>query len=188
METPLSYLFWHWPISAASARSYETRLRSFQRALASDKPRGLIETLSFRIDRLPWEAKPGSWYEDWYLVKNFTSLGAINRAAVTKSAASPHDSIAMQASGGTGGVYRRIRGGLPLRRARFAAWFQKPMGFTYQSLWRRVDESVLRPYDLWQRQLTLGPAPEFCIHSEGVLQLPIEFGAIVIDGKMISHG
>jgi hypothetical protein len=62
------------------------------------------------------------------------------------------------------------------------------MGFTYQSLWRRVDESVLRPYDLWQRQLTLGPAPEFCIHSEGVLQLPIEFGAIVIDGKMISHG
>ncbi len=189
METLLGYVFWHWPLPSASTTSYEVKLRSFQRALTSDRPAGLVETLSFRIDCSPWEKKRRVGYEDWYLVEDFSSLGVINQAAVTNSAAAPHDSVAKRAAGGAGGLYRRIGGELPLRRTRFAAWFQKPLGVTYRSLQRRIDEIALRSrVDVWQRQMTLGPAPEFCIHSQEELRLPADFCAVLVGEKMISHG
>jgi hypothetical protein len=189
METLLGYVFWHWPLPSASTASYEAKLRSFQRALTSDRPTGLVEALSYRMDRLPWEKKRRRGYEDWYLVEDFSSLGVINQAAVANGAAVPHDSIAKWAAGGTGGLYRRIGGELPLPRTRFVVWFQKPEGFTYRSLQRLIDKSVSRyQVDVWQRQMTLGPAPEFCIHSEEKLRFPADFHAIFVGQKMISHG
>lgn len=189
MEDFLGYLFWHWPLPDVSTESYEEGLRSFQRALTSDGPSGLIEALTFREERLPWETRRGRRYEDWYVVKDFSGLGVINQAAVKNSAAAPHDSVARQASGGAGGVYRRILGELPPRDARFAAWFQKPSGLTYRSLYERVGGSVKHSETgVWQRQMTLGPAPEFCVHSRERVRLPTTFRSVSVEMRVVSHG
>lgn len=36
------------------------------------------------------------------------------------------------------------------------------------------------PVALWQRQMVLGPAREFCLLSRGVIGIPEEVGALVV--------
>ena len=81
----------------------------------------------------------------------------------------PHQQVAQLAEYGTGGLYRLKRRTIDAAvgaQMRFATWFQKPTGMSYASLFDFLRESrVGSPSLLWQRQMTLGPAPEFCLHS-----------------------
>jgi hypothetical protein len=175
-ELPLAFVFWHWPKEGITPASYETKLFSFQRYLSSSKPAGLIEATSFRVDPVPWGPKGLPIYEDWYLVKDFASLGGLNDAAVSGQARPPHDSIAMDAMGGTGGVFRMVSSNVLLSESRYATWVEKPAGPTYQTYYDEVAKSVgAARTDLWRRQLTLGPSPQFCIHSTEEIRLPSTF-------------
>lgn len=129
----LGYVFWHRPRSGMPLREYERKLVAFQESLKSHGPDGLIDAISFRLDSRPWSKRRSRGYEDWYLVKDFGSLGAINEAAVATPNKLPHDDIAKDAAGGAGGVYEMLRGDLPLRNARFAIWVRKPARTTYQA-------------------------------------------------------
>jgi hypothetical protein len=173
MSAPLGYVFWHWPRPGISLRGYERKLETFQRSLKANGPDGLIDALSFRVRALPWAAPhKGSW-EDWYLVKDFGTLGGLNAAAVDDANRKAHDDVATEAAGGAGGLYTLRQGKLGLREARFAFWLRKPTRTTYEAFLERLSELAGdRRTDLWQRQLVLGPAPEFCIHSEAILDLP----------------
>jgi hypothetical protein len=86
MPTPLAYVFWHWPKAEVSRDSYEAKMASFLRGLSSNKAAGLVEVMSFRVDPLPWTPQSGSVYEDWYVVEDFSALGALNDAAVATEA------------------------------------------------------------------------------------------------------
>jgi len=70
-----------------------------------------------------------------------------------------HDAAASLARGGTAGLYKLCSP--RARDARWAAWFSKPEGSSYAALFESVAAAEGR-FELWQRQLVLGPAPEFC--------------------------
>ncbi|MFL5310271.1 MAG: hypothetical protein ACJ79H_07455 [Myxococcales bacterium] len=167
----LAYVFWHW--SAEAAPAYAERLGAFHRALAADPPPGFRSSRSFAIDGAPWLPR-GAGFEDWYLIDDFAALGALNEAAVAGSRRGPHDGVAALSAGGAGGVYA-LKAGKAGNEMR-SAWFAKPAGMSYQALFERLAPIAERGA-LWQRQMVLGPAPEFCFRSEDPASLPSEIQA-----------
>ncbi len=173
MSAPLGYVFWHWPRPRVGLRKYERKLLTFHDSLTANRPDGMIDVLSFRVRGLPWTTRGPRSCEDWYVVRDFGALGALNEAAVSLANREAHDAVAKDASGSAGGLYRLRRRGPGLGEARFATWVEKPALTTYQAFLEDLQRLAGgRKTDLWQRQMALGPAPEFCIHSEGRLDLP----------------
>jgi hypothetical protein len=149
----LAYLFWHAPSDPVEREEYESRLLEFHEAI-----RGVVvESAAFRLDELPFARRAG--YEDWYLVEDWAALGELNAAAVSGVRAAPHDAVARLARDGWGGVYRLMRGSskVPDR----GRWESKPADESYDSFLGREGAETI-----WQRQLVLGPAPEFFRSAE----------------------
>jgi len=144
----LAYLFWHQAATDAPREAYEERLVSLHEALE----RAGARSATFRLQELPFRAQAG--YEDWYLVEDWAALGTLNETAVSETAAA-HRAVAELVGPGWGGVYAQLSGDpeppLALR------WAQKPRGESTDSFLARES-----PASAWQRQLVLGPAPEFC--------------------------
>jgi hypothetical protein len=142
----LAYLFWHQP--AAGTNDYERRLVDFHARLRADPPAGFAGSAAFRVD-VPWM---GQSYEDWYLVEDWAALGVLNAAAVDAAHKRDHDAVARDAAAGAGGVYRLLGGELALEDVGDATWSAKP-----------PDASPGPDQAVWQRQMVLGPAPEYCL-------------------------
>ena len=137
----LAYVFWHWPAQRAL---YEERMHAFHAAL--ERP----GSVTFRLDRAPFD-DPEPPYEDWYPVADWGDLGTLNDAAISGPRRAPHDAVAAMSRKGAGGVYRLIAGDLPLRDVTHAAWSAAPPAEPPAAA------------AVWQRQLVLGPAPEYAV-------------------------
>lgn len=159
----LAYVFWHWPADGADRQAYEERMRAFHAALGLDGSR------TYRLDRAPWDGRPPEPYEDWYPVEGWPQLGALNERAVSGARKASHDAAATGAGEGAGGVYRLVRDGTEEVVA--AHWLAKPAGATYDAF---VPELLERAGGaaVWQRQMVLGPAPEFVVLGAQALDLP----------------
>jgi hypothetical protein len=142
----LAYLFWHQP--AGDAEDYERLLAEFHERLRADPPAGFVGSAAFKVD-VPWM---GAAYEDWYLAEDWTAIGVLNDAAVDAARRPDHDAVAHQAATGAGGVYRLRGGELALEDVGDATWSADPPAAA-----PGPDEA------LWQRQMVLGPAPEYCL-------------------------
>jgi len=183
----LAYVFWHWARPQVAAKEYEANLAAFHRNLATTPPQGFRHSLTFRVDSLPWHGDRAAGYEDWYLVANSAALDPLNATAVSGNNRTPHDRVASAAAGGTGGLYRLQHGTLALTDASFAAWLDKPEGTRYvdfDALLRTWTENV--EISAWQRQMVLGPAPEYCILSRENLGLPAHAVAHNITHRVIA--
>jgi hypothetical protein len=191
----LAYIFWHRPAEGTRSEDYERAQIAFQRSLARTPPYGFRGSAVFRIATLPWarrgeprakpRAKPvaqpagaepdalaGARYEDWYLVEDFAALGVLNEAAVGRGHRTSHDRAARSFGGGTAGIYRLLEGEISgpaqIAACAHATWVAPAAG-------TRAKHSELAAFlgdgldqegaSLWQRQLLLGPAPEFCLLS-----------------------
>ena len=155
----LAYVFWHQPSPGVDPGAYERALAEFHRVLAADPPKGFRRSWAFKLAGVPWLGGPG--YEDWYLVDGFAALGDLNEASVSASRKVPHDAVARLAAEGRGGVYRLVTGN-PNPGATRAAWLSKPAGRTYPEFVAALGD---RGAATWQRQMVLGPTPEFCLHE-----------------------
>jgi len=100
----LAYVFWHWKQAAIEPADYESRQRDFHSALAAAPSEGFVASFSVALSGAPWAAGGGDAYEDWYLVRDFGALGALNEAAVTAGRALPHDAAAAAVADGAGGL------------------------------------------------------------------------------------
>jgi hypothetical protein len=161
----LAYLFWHWPADGVDRADYEQRLSDFHAALALDGSR------SFRLARAPYDDQaPGRPYEDWYPVADWRGLGVLNDRAVTGRRKPPHDAAATRAGHGAGGVYKLLQGD-PAAPVACAAWLAKPEGTSYESFIGELTATV-PDATVWQRQMVLGPAPEFAVLATGPITLP----------------
>ena len=153
----LAYVFWHWPTAETDRARYLDAQRAFHRALAADPSPGLRGSRVREVRGAPW-VPAAEAFEDWYLVDDFAALGALNDAAVAGSRRAPHDGVARLAAGGAGGLYRQLASGPPGPVSR-VTWLSKPAGMGYPDFLALLPRGV----ELWQRQLVLGPAPEFCL-------------------------
>jgi hypothetical protein len=158
----LAYVFWHRPASGVDRDAYETRLAAFHAALAAAPPAGFRRSVALRVGGAPWLA--GEGYEDWYLLDGSATLDRLNEAAVSGSRRSPHDTVAGLAGEGSGGLYRNVAGTEGLDEPT-AQWFAKPAGTSYDALMDGFRD--LTGSGVWQRQMTLGPTPEYCLRGPG---------------------
>lgn len=168
----LAYVFWHWPQPQVDVSEYETRLREFQASLRTHPPAGFRGSAVFRISGAPWiQADRG--YEDWYLVEGSVALDPLNDGAVAPACRAAHDAAARLAAGGTAGLYRLRAGQAALDQVKFCCWFGKPAGMLYDDFYQLLAPVTTQPgVALWGRQMTLGPTPEFCLHSSAPVELP----------------
>jgi hypothetical protein len=155
----LAYVFWH--RAAPGTESYEARLVAFHEALRAHPPTGFRSSRAFRLDRAPWLDGERPPYEDWYLVESWAALGTLNTAAVSGARALPHDAVAALAREGQGGVYAPVHGAEPV--AGEVSWLPKPPGMSYVEF-----HAQLAGRPAWQRQMTLGPAPEYVVEQPGL--------------------
>lgn len=176
----LAYVFWHWRQRRVTAPDYEARLCRFHAALAEAPPDGFRGSFALGLLGAPWANGGGEAYEDWYLLDSSADLDRLNEAAVTTSRRVPHDDAAMAAEGGTAGLYR-LRMGTPIVAPGATQWFSKPPAVSYPALYEQL-RSVVESTGgaLWGRQMTLGPAREFCLHVPHAVRLPDELAALAV--------
>ena len=149
----LAYVFWHWP---RDGHTYEADLIAFHRALRQHRPAGLLDHASYWVESLPWFGVR-SIYEDWYLLDGFADLDTLNRAAVAPPLTNAHDRVARAAADGAGGLYA-LKQGTAVLDTPVVSWLRKPGGMAYDRFFSTIPPGL----SLFQRQLVLGPGPEFC--------------------------
>lgn len=156
----LAYVFWHRPRAGVASADYEARLRAFHRRLNAC-------SASFRISALPFAE--GLGYEDWYLVGSWAELGDLNGRAISGERRAPHDAVAEIAGEGWGAIYALIRG--EPRPPLVTRWVSKPPGLGYEGFLASLEAPTV-----WQRQMLLGPAPEFCVTEKGRVATKLRVG------------
>jgi hypothetical protein len=181
----LAYVFWHWRRPEVPAGDYEAAQRRFHEALAAAPPPGFRRSWCLGISGAAWAGGGGGAYEDWYLLDGSAALDPLNAAAVSASRQAPHDAAAALAADGTAGLYSR-RLGAEEGPPKVASWFAKPAGMNYPDLFALLapvvrDEGAA----LWGRQMTLGPAQEFCVHFTARVSLPSALAATVIECRHV---
>jgi hypothetical protein len=149
----LAYVFWHRPQGGTAPADYEEGLRAFHARLT-------VPSGSFRIAALPF-ADGQAGYEDWYLVDGWAELGELNAAAVSGARRPPHDAVARLAGEGWAGIYLLVRG--EARPPTSTRWVSKPADESYEAFLAATPTPTV-----WQRQMTLGPAAEFCLVDDAV--------------------
>jgi hypothetical protein len=158
----LAYLFWHAPLAEFSPRDYETALLDFQKDLVCEPPSGLASCAAYRISEVPWLNRRQR-YEDWYVVRSYGDLDALNEAAVRPSRWEIHASIATKMDIGYGGLYQQLHGDEQSFGGDRAIWLTRPMGIRYQQPLKEMIGRSAGFLSCWRRQLVLGPADEFVI-------------------------
>jgi hypothetical protein len=159
----LAYLFWHRPHHDDAPEAYDRTIAAFHQALAEHPMPGFVASWSVRLEGPSWFEPDRPVLLDAYLVDDWPAIGALNNAAVRGARQAPHDLAAALSGAGTGGIAALVSGsgrGAPGHLV-FAA---KPSGASYADfvpeLTRSIDGSA---GSCWQRQLTLGPGPEFLV-------------------------
>jgi hypothetical protein len=177
----LAYVFWHWRADSIERSEYKERVLAFQQAMHERKVEGLHTSLVWQLASVPWLGTPDEVYEEWYLLDGAASLDPLNHAAVHGLTERPHTEVAQKAAGGTAALYQ-LYGGEPFQaRTGYNRWFGKPAGMSYEQFFSRVMPMVERDGGcLWQRYMTLGPAPEFCWQCADAHALITEFDVLTL--------
>ena len=168
----LAYVFWHVPVAGVAPGDYEQRLTAFHAALRAAPSPGLGDTAVLGLGAVPWLGGARG-YEDWYLVDGFPALGALNEAAVARPRRAPHDAAAAWAAAGVAGVMGHVAGEPLPARPGWGAWLAKPAGTAYADAHAELAGALAGTGAAgWQRQMTLGPATEYCVLAAAPIALP----------------
>jgi hypothetical protein len=177
----LAYVFWHSADPAIPIQEYVRRLHAFHETLHESPPAGLLASYTWRVEAVPWLDGLNS-FEDWYLLEDASYLDALAEGAVSGSLRPAHDSVAHLAARGTAGLYKPARALQAQVDGPVVTWFSKPAGTSYDDLYASLNEqdpSISN--SLWQRFLTLGPTPEFCVTGNEALDLPAGCASYVVE-------
>jgi hypothetical protein len=158
----LAYVFWHRPRAGVEAGDYATALRAFHERVG-------VPSWFAALARPPWGEDAG-WFEDWYLVEDWNGLGRLSEHAVSGPRRPPHDHVAGMAGEGIAGIYARLAG-RPEPPA-WIGWVAKPEGEAYADFVPALCAAAGAEASVWQRQMTLGPTPEFVALGPAPLGLP----------------
>ena len=160
----LAYVFWHRPAEGVEPETYAGLVRRFHRSIAGHPPGGFLRSASFAAPAPNWLGELPA-FEDWYVVEDIAALGVLNEAAIGRG----HRHRAR-----CRGTRRRARAPArstgcsraapSSRRTRVAVWIETPRGVESPLLAALLGDGMDSEHaGLWQRQLALGPAPEYCV-------------------------
>jgi hypothetical protein len=187
----LAYVFWHRPAAGVAPEAYGPVIDRFHRSLAARPPAGFVRSASFHVPAPNWLGDTPA-FEDWYVVEDFAALGVLNEAAVGRGHLSAHDAAARHAGPGTGSIYRLLEGTATLQDLCVAVWIEKPRGVELPLFAALLGDGMDGEHaGLWQRQLALGPAPEYCVLAAevpsgvGPARLPRGWSVTVADRAAI---
>ena len=144
---------------------YEASLLAFHERLKSAGIEGFRSSSTSIVRKIPWVADCDC-HEDWYVLDDWATLGALSQASISGEQKAAHDLVTHSSSIHAATLYS-LRHGTYKLDAPVAVWFFKPENM---AMW--VMEELLAPYldlpgsSLWQREMALGPAPEFCFLGE----------------------
>jgi hypothetical protein len=160
----LAYVFWHRPAEGVEPEAYAGLVRRFHHSIAAHPPGGFVRSVSFAVPAPNWLGELPA-FEDWYVVEDMAALGVLNEAAIGRGHRSLHDAAARAAGPGTGAIYRLLEGSADFETTRVAVWIETPRGVESPLLAALLGDGMdlQRAGGLWQRQLALGPAPEYCV-------------------------
>jgi hypothetical protein len=183
----LAYVFWHSPGAQADPGRYERGLAAFHDALRAAKPEGFVGSEAYRVEGAPWLPQHAG-YEDWYEIRDWAALGTLNAAAVSNPARPAHDEVAELAGGGAGGIYLLLHAGP--QPATACLWLTKPRGIPYPEFLAALRQRCREECTLWQRQMALGPAPEFCVAGAAAvlrrLDPPASWQATIVQRRPVT--
>jgi len=183
----LAYVFWHERRADADDAAYRADLAEFHRRLSATAPPGFAGSRTFAVETLPWREDGGAVFEDWYLLSGSGELDRLDEIAVSGDRSAPHDRLAGAVAWGSGGLYR-LRTGAPLGDQTAAQWFAKPAAMRYAELDAIVAAAVSPEHAVWQRQMVLGPGPEFCIAGPRTVTLPAKLAARAVRRRIVAGG
>lgn len=162
----LAYAFWHAPRAHVGAASYEVACAAWLDALDRHRPGGLLMWGTWRTATPPWlPGWPRKAYLDLYVLTGFAALGALNASAVAPPLAAAHRAAAAVSGHGTAGLYA-ARSGVPQVGVPAVVSFHRrdlPVPRVETTGHDGAREGVRDGRTVWQRQLTLGPGPEFMV-------------------------
>jgi hypothetical protein len=166
----LAYVLWRHPRAGSSTRMvYEASLVAFHERLRSAGVSGFRSSSTSIVRKVPWVSE-ADCHEEWYVLDDWETLGALSRASVSGEPKAAYDLVTHSSSIHAATLYGLLHGAWNVD-APVAVWFSRPENM---ALW--VMEELLAPYldlpesGLWQRQMALGPAPEFCFLGEHAWQ------------------
>jgi hypothetical protein len=157
----LAYVFWHSGPRQGDGAGYEAALTAFHEALAESAPPGFAGSAAYAVDGAAWQQPP--LYEDWYLLTDWAALGVLNEAAVDARRRGVHDAVAGAVRGGEGSIYALRAGTAEATLRGPALWLPKPVGVPYPGFREELARLAAGDGGVWERQLALGPAPEYCV-------------------------
>ena len=181
----LAYVFWHERRADADDAAYRADAAEFHRRLTAAALPGFLGSRTFAIETFPWRDDAGATlFEDWYVLRGSAELDRLDEIAVSGDRSSPHDRLASAVAWGTGGLYR-LRAGAARADQIAAQWFAKPAGMRYAELDAILSAVISPEHAVWQRQMVLGPALEYCVAGPEAAALPPELGARTMRRRLV---
>ncbi len=167
MRKPLAFILWHRRKIDVEASDYDRALADFHRTLLDHARQAFLGSAVGVYDSQPWMKGDGEVYEDWYVVRDFTSLGVLNDVAVDSRHRVSHDETAVRVAEAYGGVYQLEAGSSTLIGTHpMTYWLTRPEhvpSAEYLKMLVRKADSCKGL--LWRRQLNLGIATEYALQA-----------------------
>ena len=183
----IALVFWNSCREPAAAGAYRHALVEFHRSLNALKPAGFRYSATFETGSLPWFRSALPVYEDWYVLRDFAAIDALDRAVLDEAALSSHRFL-MKNTGAALGTIVGLNAG-PIRIHEFAAahWLSRPGGVSMGDV--VADATRAAPgarCSVWTRALGLGPC-EHCILTTGEASFPPGCDAVCVRRSTVWH-
>ncbi len=167
MRQPLAFILWHRRKTDVAAVEYDQALADFHRTLLQHARVGYMGSMVSVFDSERWMPGEGEVYEDWYVVRDFTSLGVLNDVAVDSRHRASHDETAVRVAEAYGGVHQLEAGSVAqVGEHPVTHWLERPEHVpSAEYLKMLVREAESCGGLLWRRQLNLGIATEYALQG-----------------------
>lgn len=167
MRKPLAFILWHRRKDDVDATDYDRALAGFHRTLSDHARDGYLGSTVCVYESEPWMEGEREVYEDWYVVRDFSSLGVLNDVAVDSRHRASHDETATRVAEAYGGVYQLEAGQVSqLGTHPMTYWLARPDHVpSDQYLKMLVRMAEQSGGLLWRRQLNLGIATEYAFQA-----------------------
>jgi hypothetical protein len=176
----LAIIFWNARLTQCDAGTYQNSLTGFHQSLSEKKIDGFRYSATFRVSNVPWFEPETAVYEDWYVMKNFAGMDALDQAVVETPCQAPHMALMQSLSGAVGGAYGLVNGVGRMAGMAHAQWFSKPRDVSDADIAALVQtQAPGAQHSFWTRGMAMGPMGNVLLSNEPVT-LPDRFGALSV--------